>query len=72
MSRTLAVKKGKELVEEIRTAVLDPHGRELVEELAARGPCTLDDWATQSQHADREELVTLYRDLAEMGLVAFE
>ena len=57
--------------EEIRTAVLDLHGRELVEELAARGPCTLDEWATQSQHADREELVTLCRDLAEMGLVAF-
>ncbi len=58
--------------EEIRTAVLDPHGRALVEELASRGPCTLDDWATQSQHADREELVTLCRDLTEMGLVAFE
>ena len=58
--------------EEIRTAVLDPHGRELVEELASCGSCTLDDWATQSQHADREELVTLCRDLTEMGLVAFE
>ena len=58
--------------DEIRTAVLDLHGRELVEELAACGPCTLDDWAGRSQHADREELVTLCRDLAEMGLVAFE
>ena len=57
--------------EEIRTAVLDPHGRELVEELASCGPCTLDEWAGRSQHADREELVTLCRDLAEMGLVAF-
>ena len=57
--------------EEIRTAVLDPHGRELVEELASCGPCTLDDWASLSRHADREELVTLCRDLAEMGLVAF-
>ena len=58
--------------EEIRTAVLDPHGRELIEELASRGPCTLDDWAGRSRYADREELVTLCRDLAEMGLVAFE
>ena len=57
--------------EEIRTAVLDPHGREFVEELASSGPCTLDNWAGRSRHADREELVTLCRDLAEMGLVAF-
>lgn len=58
--------------EEIRTAVLDPHGRELVEELASCGPCTLDDWASRSRYANREEIVTLCRDLAEMGLVAFE
>ncbi|MDX1926180.1 MAG: hypothetical protein SFV81_06670 [Pirellulaceae bacterium] len=57
--------------EEIRTAVLAPHGRELVEELTSCAPCTLDEWATRSQHADREELVTLSRDLTEMGLVAF-
>ena len=58
--------------DEIRTAILEPHGRALVEELASCGPRTLDEWAGRSQHADREELVSLYRDLAEMGLVAFE
>ena len=58
--------------EEIRTAILESHGRALVEELASCGPRTLDEWAGRSQHADREELVSLYRDLAEMGLVAFE
>lgn len=55
----------------IRTAVLEPHGRALVEELAAHTPCTLDEWAALSRHADREELAALGRDLAEMGLVAF-
>ncbi len=55
----------------IRTAVLEAHGRILVEELASRGPCTLDQWAGLSRHADREGLVELCRDLAEMGLVAF-
>lgn len=57
--------------EEIRTAVMDHHGRALVEELALCGPCTLDDWAGRSGHADREELVALCRDLTEMGLMAF-
>ncbi len=57
--------------EEIRTAVLDRDGRALVEELAVCGPCTLDDWAARSGHADREKLVALCRDLTEMGLMAF-
>lgn len=56
----------------IRTAALEPHGRALVEELASCGPCTLDEWAGLSRHADREGLVDLCRDLAEMGLVAFD
>lgn len=57
--------------EEIRTAVMDGHGRALVEELALCGPCTLDDWAARSGRADREELVALCHDLTEMGLMAF-
>lgn len=57
--------------EEIRTAVMDHHGRALVEELALFGPCALDDWAARSRYADREELVALCRDLTEMGLTAF-
>lgn len=56
---------------DIRTAVLEPPGRALVEELAGMGRCTLGGWAAVSRHADREELIPLCRDLAEMGLVAF-
>lgn len=57
--------------EAIRTAVLEPQGRALLEELAAHGPCALDEWAALSRHADREEIGAVCRDLAEMGLVAF-
>lgn len=56
---------------EVGTAVLEPVGRAMIEELADFGPCTLDQWADRSQHSDREGLVGLCRDLAEMGLVAF-
>jgi hypothetical protein len=56
--------------EEIRTAVLDHHGRMLVEELASCGSCTLDEWLSASRSANRHELVALCRDLAEMGLIA--
>lgn len=56
----------------IHTAVLEPHGRALIEELASHTPCTLDEWAARSRHADREELVAICRDLSEMGLVAFD
>ncbi|MBI2824825.1 MAG: hypothetical protein HYX69_09080 [Planctomycetia bacterium] len=58
--------------EAIRTAVLEPNGRALIEELASCGPCTFDEWAALSRHADRRELVEFCRDLAEMGLVAFD
>jgi len=57
---------------EIATAVLEPAGQLLVRSLALYAPCTLDDWSAMSQQADREELVEFCRDLAEMGLVAFE
>ncbi|MBX9788104.1 MAG: hypothetical protein K2Y37_04255 [Pirellulales bacterium] len=56
---------------EICTAVLEPKGRERIEELASYGPCTLNQWAGRTRHADGGELVELCRDLAEMGLVAF-
>jgi hypothetical protein len=55
----------------ISTAVLEPTGRSLVQELAACGPCTLDEWADRSWQADRDTLVEFCRDLAGMGLVAF-
>ncbi len=54
-----------------RTAILEAHGQALIEELASCNPCTLDEWAARSQQADRDALVALCRDLAEMGLAAF-
>ena len=57
--------------ETIRTAVLEPRGRALIEELAAWGSCALDEWAALSRHADRDELVAVCNDMAEMGLMAF-
>lgn len=53
------------------TAALQDEGRQLVEELALHQPCTLDTWAALSQHGNREELIEMCHDLAEMGLVAF-
>lgn len=56
----------------IRTAVLEARGRALVEALVRCGPPTLGEWATLTGETDCKELVALCRDLAEMGLVAFE
>ena len=56
---------------ETSTAVLEDDGRELVEELATLSPVSLATWVALSEHADRDELIELCRDLAEMGLVAF-
>src|SRR5262249_13575273 len=56
---------------EISTAVLEPPARGFLGDLASLSPCHLDDWARRSTLADREELGTCCRDLAEMGLVAF-
>lgn len=57
---------------EIRTAILEPDGEALVEELARSGSSTVDEWAARSHPGDREGLVAFCRDLTEMGLVAFE
>jgi hypothetical protein len=57
--------------DKVNTAVLDPVGQELLRELDTIGPCTLNEWACLSSLADRDDLVELGRDLAEMGLVAF-
>lgn len=56
---------------DIRTAVLEPNSRALVEELSEVGPCTIGQWSVVSQHADRDELIEFCRDTAEMQLVAF-
>lgn len=55
----------------VATAVLELEGRSLVQELQALSPCTLESWTCISEHAERERLVILCRDLAAMGLVAF-
>ena len=55
---------------EVTTAVLEPEGQVLVTELAKYEPCTLSEWAVVSQHADREQLIELCHDLADMGLIA--
>lgn len=57
---------------EYRTALLEPHGRALVEELASWGPCALDAWASGSRAGTRDEIGRLCRSLARMGLVAFD
>lgn len=62
---------------EVRTAVLEPEGQQLVHELSTLGPCTLDDWTTLgNSFADREprsrdDLATFCRDMAEIDLIAF-
>jgi hypothetical protein len=54
----------------VSTAVLDPLGRALVEELSELSPCTLDAWSSLGRRAERDDLVVLIRNLAQMGLVA--
>ena len=56
---------------DIRTAVLEPSSRALVEELSEVGPCTIGQWAVVTQHADRDELIEFCRDTAAMQLIAF-
>jgi hypothetical protein len=55
----------------IRTAVVEPAGKTLLGELAAFGPCTLDEWQARSARARRTNLVAWARGPAEMGLLAF-
>ncbi|MBI5761273.1 MAG: hypothetical protein HZA46_22405 [Planctomycetales bacterium] len=62
---------------EVRTAVLEPDGHQLVHELASLSPCTIDDWANQCNSFAgrgprvRIKLMEFCRELAELGLVAF-
>ena len=56
---------------ETSTAILEENGRDLVEELATLSPVSIATWAALSEYADRDDLIELCRDLAEMGLVAF-
>jgi hypothetical protein len=55
----------------IHAAVLDGAARAVVDNLAAAGPCTLDEWAALGAPLGREELIPLGRDLAATGLIAF-
>jgi hypothetical protein len=56
---------------QITTAVLDPAGKELIEELAAVEPCTLARWAEHHGAVSRDELAEFCAGLADMGLIAF-
>ena len=55
---------------EISTAIMEPRGRRLLEELVEIAPCALSSWSAVSQLADYQELADLVVDLTEMGLVA--
>ena len=55
----------------VSTAVLSGDAHALFVELAERGPWTLSAWTCLTNHADRDGLIRLCRDLATMGLVAF-
>ncbi len=57
--------------DEVTTAVLELEGQALINELSDYQPCTLDEWAALSSQTDRDELVEMCHDLADMGLVAF-
>jgi hypothetical protein len=54
----------------VRSAVLDPVGCALVNELSSYGPPTLDEWAALTERADRAELLEFCRDLTGRGIVA--
>jgi hypothetical protein len=56
---------------EIRTAVLEARGRELVRSLESRGPCRFDEVTSRGDDLGREEIGELCHDLVEMGLAAF-
>lgn len=54
---------------QVATALLELEGQTLINELADFEPCTLAEWSSLTQLADRHQLEELCRDLAEMGLV---
>jgi hypothetical protein len=53
--------------EEISTAVLELEGQAMINDLADFQPCTLDEWSGLSELVDRDGLVELSRDLAELS-----
>ena len=55
---------------EIATAVLEMEGIALLNELAHIEPCSLATWSALSKHSDRDGILTMTRELAELGLVA--
>lgn len=55
---------------DIRTAVLEDAGRDLVRVLEQIGPSTLKEWTTAAER-DEGEVCDVTRDLADLGLVAF-
>ena len=57
--------------DQVASCVLELEGQALINELADFQPCRLDDWSDWSSLADRQQLVELCHDLAQMGLIAF-
>ena len=55
---------------QVTTAVLEPRGQALIDELSGHQPCRLSEWIRQSGH-DADEIVAACRDMAQIGLVAF-
>ncbi len=55
---------------DITTAVLETEGRQMIEELASLQPVSLASWAALSEDAERDELIELGAELAEMVCVS--
>ncbi len=56
---------------DIRTSVLEVSAQSLLSSLERLTPCSLDEWLADSPHTDRDDLMELCRDSAEMGIIAF-
>lgn len=57
--------------DDVRTAVLEPSGRQVFDTLAQGGPHRFDELDAALFDVNREELIEIGRDLAETGLAAF-
>ena len=55
---------------EIATAVIEPWGRTLLDELASLAPCSVASWTALSEHGDRDDILEFVHSLTELGLLA--
>ena len=56
---------------DIRTALLEPEGEQLISLLKSKGPQTFESLIIERVDITREEILELSKDLMEMGLIAF-